>query len=406
VSAYQPKGVLARVLLEPDAPLRDSLTYDITAWALPYAYGLDAFATTERIEADRELAAQIIPATEAGSPYAYLLRWNSPKAVVFLASVLKAGVTGRIADAPFVLGGESFEAGTVLFTRRGNEALGARFDLILAEKSRSQGVALVTTSTGRVDSGSDFGSNRVRFLEAPTVVAVTGTPVSSSAAGEVWHWFEQELEYPISMVNAADLRNLDLSETDVLILPNGSYGSIFTSGLLDDLRSWIRDGGRLIAMERAVAALEGKDGFDIKKRDDKDEDENEDAETEDALRPYADRVRERLTETVAGAVFRTRVDATHPLGFGMEAGYYSLRRTNSEYEYLKDGWNVGVLESGGRLSGYIGSDARDKVEDVLAFAVQEMGRGAVVYLIDNPIYRGFWYGGRLLLGNAVFMSGR
>ncbi|MBN4056163.1 zinc carboxypeptidase [Rhodothermus sp. AH-315-K08] len=406
VSAYQPKGVLARVLLEPDPPLPDSLTYDITAWALPYAYGLDAFATTERIEADQKWTAQVTPPMEAGSPYAYMLRWDSPKTVVFLAGVLAAGVTGRIADAPFVMGGETFDAGTLLFTRTGNEALGARFDRILTKHATAQRVALVTTGTGRVDSGSDFGSNRVRYLKAPKVVVVTGTPISSSAAGEVWHWFEQELEYPVTMVNAADLRSLDLSETDVLILPNGSYGSVLTNGFMDDLRSWIRDGGRLVAMERAVAALEGKDGFDIKKRDNKDEDEDEDAEAEDALRPYADRVREGLTERVAGAVFRTRVDATHPLGFGMESGYYTLRRTNSEYEYLKDGWNVGVLESEGRLSGHIGSDAREKVEDVLAFAVQEMGRGSVAYLIDNPIYRGFWYDGRLLLGNAVFMSGR
>jgi hypothetical protein len=32
-----------------------------------------------------------------------------------------------------------------------------------------------------------------------------------------------------------------------------------------------------------------------------------------------------------------------------------------------------------------------------------MGRGEVVYLADDPLFRGFWYGGRLLLANAVFM---
>ncbi|MEZ4980279.1 MAG: hypothetical protein R2769_01580 [Saprospiraceae bacterium] len=40
ISAYQPKSVLAQVLFEPEGVLSDSLTYDITAWALPYAYGL------------------------------------------------------------------------------------------------------------------------------------------------------------------------------------------------------------------------------------------------------------------------------------------------------------------------------------------------------------------------------
>ncbi|NJO55685.1 MAG: zinc carboxypeptidase, partial [Rhodospirillales bacterium] len=43
ISAFQPKGVLTQVLFDPDAPLVDSLTYDITAWSLPYAHGLKAY---------------------------------------------------------------------------------------------------------------------------------------------------------------------------------------------------------------------------------------------------------------------------------------------------------------------------------------------------------------------------
>jgi len=31
-----------------------------------------------------------------------------------------------------------------------------------------------------------------------------------------------------------------------------------------------------------------------------------------------------------------------------------------------------------------------------------MGRGQVIYLIDNPLYRGFWEQGKLLMANALF----
>ena len=47
VPATQPKGTLVKVLFEPTTHLADSLTYDITAWALPYVYGLDAYALTD-----------------------------------------------------------------------------------------------------------------------------------------------------------------------------------------------------------------------------------------------------------------------------------------------------------------------------------------------------------------------
>jgi hypothetical protein len=47
VNAYQPKSVLLHVLLEPKTFIPDSATYDITAWALPYAYGLKAYGVKE-----------------------------------------------------------------------------------------------------------------------------------------------------------------------------------------------------------------------------------------------------------------------------------------------------------------------------------------------------------------------
>ena len=49
VSTYQPKGVLVKVLFEPRSKLIDSATYDITAWSLPYVYGLQAYAVKEEI---------------------------------------------------------------------------------------------------------------------------------------------------------------------------------------------------------------------------------------------------------------------------------------------------------------------------------------------------------------------
>ncbi|MDX1313960.1 MAG: M14 family metallopeptidase, partial [Eudoraea sp.] len=51
ISSDQKKGTLVKVLFEPDASLSDSLTYDITAWSLPHAYGLDALASTTAVSA-------------------------------------------------------------------------------------------------------------------------------------------------------------------------------------------------------------------------------------------------------------------------------------------------------------------------------------------------------------------
>ena len=39
INTNQPKGKMVKVLFEPKAKLSDSLTYDITAWSIPYAHG-------------------------------------------------------------------------------------------------------------------------------------------------------------------------------------------------------------------------------------------------------------------------------------------------------------------------------------------------------------------------------
>ena len=47
-----------KVLFEPKSWLKDSVTYDITAWALPYAYGLQSHAVKEIVPAAQQTAAK------------------------------------------------------------------------------------------------------------------------------------------------------------------------------------------------------------------------------------------------------------------------------------------------------------------------------------------------------------
>ena len=67
---------------------------------------------------------------------------------------------------------------------------------------------------------------------------------------------------------------------------------------------------------------------------------------------------------------------------------------------------MGVLEGDALVSGFAGYRARAKLRDTLVFGVQEMGRGRVVYMTDDPLFRAFWHNGRLLFANAVFLVGQ
>ena len=403
VSAYQPKSVLTKILFEPRSMPNDSVTYDITAWSLPYAYGLDAYALEERVNPDTDIMPQsTLPDMEIDHPYAYLAEWKSLDDLRFLSAVLQEKVKLRFADKQFVIGGRTFDPGTLILTRAGNEHLNDRFDQIVQETASSLQQPLFPVSSGYVESGADFGSRDVPYLERPLVAMLSDDGVSSGSVGQVWHFFDEKIQYPITLIEAGSFSVDAIKDYNVLILPHGSYDRVLTEARLDDLKTWIRGGGRLIVFEGALSALAGKEGFSLKQTS-----EEPPADSlEQRLRKYGDQRRENVTQTVAGSIYQVQLDNTHPLGYGYPDYYYTLKRSNRTFEFLKDGWNVGVIRKDGYMSGFAGFKARERLEDTLVFGIQDMGRGKIVYFVDDPIFRGFWHNGYMLLGNAIFLVGQ
>lgn len=403
VSTDQPKATLANVLFEPDPNLPDSLTYDITAWALPYAYGLEGFAVRDNLTPDTSTRPDRTPHTpDDGTPYAYLVRWDGFSNAQFLSAILQEDIKLRFATEPFRIDGNDFPRGSLILTRTHNEHMGEAFDETIRSLAREYQQDLYASETGFVEEGSDFGSNTVQFLERPTIAVVAGEHTSSLQLGEVWHFFDQQLQYPATLINGDDLGRMPWEDYDVLVLPDGNYSDVLYSSTMDELTRWIQRGGRAIAIGRAAAHLSGQDGFNLEQKATPETEEDPD----DRLRVFGDREREAARTNVTGAIFHTQVDHTHPLGYGMsDRPYFSLKRGSQAFAFLDDGWNAGVIREGDHVSGFVGSDALPQLEDTLVFGSESMGQGRVIYMIDNPLFRGFWYNGRLVFSNAVFFGG-
>ena len=402
VSLDQPKGRLAAVLFEPEPALADSVTYDVTAWALPYVYGVEGIALEEAVEADG--AGPLSPTMPPASarPYAYALPYEGPADARLLARLLREGVGVRLAPEPFEAGGRRFGRGALVVTRAGNGRLGERFDALVREAAAALGRPLVAVASGFAASGGpDLGSDRVGFVRPPRVAVLADEPTSPTALGEVWHWFDQTVEYPATLLTAERFSRADLDETDVLVMPDGSWGDWLTDDRAETLLDWTRAGGRIIALERAATVLAAKGGFGAEVR----KAPEADSTAEARLRRYADREREGVSESVPGAVYRVALDGSHPLAYGYPDYTYVVKRSDAAVDFLKDGWNVGVVRGGAPAAGFAGRAAQRRLEDTLVFGVEDVGGGSVVYLLDTPLFRGFWADGHLLFANAVFGLG-
>ncbi|MCR9228067.1 MAG: M14 family metallopeptidase [Flavobacteriaceae bacterium] len=396
VSTDQPKGTLVKVLFEPNAKLSDSLTYDITAWSLPYAYGLDAVASTSPV-ASQNVQQTTASANIGSGSYAYLTDWNSMDDARFLAALLREGIRVRKADHPFTIEGKSFERGTLIITKGDNEN---KEDFIstlqtIATKFKKD---ITSTATGFVDSGKDFGSSSIQMITKPKIAVLSGGPTSTLRFGEVWHFFEQQLHYPLTVIDDEYAGRVDLNQYDILVLPDGRYGNYFNEEELTELKSWVRKGGKIIAMGGSIDALDGEKGFGIqkKKSEEKENDEN-------TPQPYKDWERERIKGAITGAIFKTKVDNTNPLAYGYGTDYFSLKLGSSAYEYLGNGNAVYLEQNTKPFSGFAGVEARKRISGSLIFGIENHGRGQVIYMVDNPLFRGFWENGKLFFANALFM---
>ncbi len=405
ISAYQPKSRLVKVLFEPRSFLSDSATYDITAWSIPYAYGIKAYAVKDKLDVGAYKT--VPPVNTVQSNYGLLIPYNSFNASKLLCYLLQQNVRVRYSEKPFTYNGKNYGSGTLIILK-GNNIPG--WNQITNDACKQFNIQPDDVESGFVEKGADFGSDYVHYIHAPKVALLTGKNVSAEAAGEVWNLFDQTLHYPITQLNAENLADFNLNDYNVLVIPNGYY-SFNDKSTTDALQNFVKKGGKIVALENGAAQLATLDfGFKLKDNDDKDNDDDSSKTKSKAdyssLKKYADRERNALPNSIPGAIYKMELDSTHPLAFGYPGFYYTLKQDGRLYEFLKDGWNVGVVKQSDYISGFVGSKLKPKLEDGLLFGVTDYGNGNVVVLSDDVLFRLFWQNGKMLFTNAVFLVGQ
>jgi len=408
IDSHQPNSALLGVLFDPDPVLSDSLTYDITTWALPFAYGLQCYGLTSRIQSGDtfEFATKSV-AKKIESPYAWVIDYKTDEGTTLLAQLLKNGVVVRVADSPFTSEGIDFDRGTLVITKRNNEALLDEIASMLEAGDRDiAGLRVTEVRSGLSEAGPDLGSEHFHYLKAPRVAVFSGESVSSLSFGEVWHKFEQIYKYPVTVTKG--MNRMDLDNFDVVVMPRGWYS--LNENQMNELSSWVNDGGQLIAIGGACRTFADKEGWGLsRKGDDIDEGMREDEydahSKSDRFAPFALDTRMSIMDDIPGAVYKIGLDNTHPLAYGYGNHYLSIKTSAQRYAPLNNGGNVGVLSGSAEpFSGFSGARANRALDNSLSFGAHSMGGGNAIYLVDNVLFRAFWKNGHQIFGNAVFFG--
>lgn len=391
VEGQKKKSNLIQALLEPQTIISDSVTYDITSWALPYAYGLKAVASNQTVSAD-SLTVQRQENKINPNAYAYAAERKSFQDGRFLAALIKAGIRVYYNEIALSNGGKTWDPGSVFVLKGENrqfENLGEVITKIAAETTQE----VISLSTGFSRQGPDLGSNKMSYISNKNIALLRSDQASPAGYGEIWHFFEQQLYYPIIQLDDQRLSKRYLQNIDVLILPPGNFSQLLQN---NSLIEWLEDGGRMIALGSALNAFANHDRFSLKEKEFP-------SINEDKKITYGEQEREYIRSVIYGSIYNASVDITHPLALGYNKNYYTLKTNERAYELNEDIETVASLDKNVQpIAGFSGELAIKQQSESLLFGVERVGRGSVVYMVDNPLYRSFWENGKLWLVNALF----
>ena len=421
ISTSQPRHLFVNSVMQQGLAIEDSVMYDMATWSIPLAYNLEAYTTarmpsvpTSVVEAAPEVTSGV---ENADAQYAYVIDWQQRYAPKALAMLWEAGYRVRSVREGFSDGSRRFGPGSLVVL------MGRNYDKLDEAADDMQRIAgeadvrIVGFDTGRMEEGLDLASSDSRPIEAPKVLLMTDPPFSSYTAGQLWYVFDRETALPVTRLRTSELTDVDLGEYDVLVLPGaGDLGEALDSTQVDRLRRWVQGGGTLVATESSALFLtKDASGFtDVEQVSDEDEAEEEDgdeSEDEAAEPDPAFYTRYEALEDSAGlaripgSAFRARLDTSNPLAFGMPEHLYSLRFSTDALEPSDDLQTVGYYDEAAQIlaAGYASQENQRKLAGKAFAAVQPMGEGKVVFLVDNTQYRLFWVGPMRLVQNAVML---
>lgn len=193
---------------------------------------------------------------------------------------------------------------------------------------------------------------------------------------------------------------------NTLILADGYYN--FTEDQKKQLDAWILNGGKVIVMNAATALFEDREGYALSlfaSKEDKEKSEKDEKELELKKRflDFEGSERRAISGSIPGAIMENKLDITYPMSFGLGGSYYSLKTNEKCYPLLKKAINVAYIPKEYKSYGFVGNDMKKKLPETVSFAVDKKGEGSVIYMVDNPLFRGFWENGILLFSNALFL---
>ncbi|HET6995105.1 MAG TPA: M14 metallopeptidase family protein, partial [Chitinophagaceae bacterium] len=327
VPLNQPQYKVIKAIFSRTLNYKDSLFYDITAWTMPLAFGINS---DEMNAAQLNQAAPGNPVVDNMPPgtvitksgYGYLMDWRGFNAPAALYELLDNGINVKVATSKFdmMVGGQplKFNYGTILIPLQLQAAGNDKILSVLQKVATKYLVNIYSLEGGNALNGIDAGSSRFAAITKPAIAMLVGQGVNATDAGEAWYLLDQRMNIPATHLEIPVFNRIELNRYNTIIMVGGTYTDLNK----EKLKNWVQSGGTLVLTEEAInwAAQNGISEVKFKRA-------KSPADSMQRL-SYVDREQVDGAQQVYGAIFGAEIDNTHPLAYGYTQKTVSLFKAN------------------------------------------------------------------------------
>jgi hypothetical protein len=389
----------------------DSLFYDISAWSLPLAFNINhsiiektAFSTNligKEITENSTMKGEIVGGK---SDFGYAFEWDDYLAPLLLNAVLMDGLQAKLANAPFKIGTNNFNYGTVFIPVQNQSKSSEAIHNLLEKTVKKTGVKIFALQTGLASEGVDLGSPSLANIKKPNVALLVGEGVTNTDAGEVWHLLDTRYEMQAVQIDVTNMTRAKLDNYSCVVMVDGNY----TAGTATKIREYLATGGTVVAFGKAVKFLKNNDLCTVEFKNINQSGFPKSFGNKEKMprRPYDKFDDDEGAQVIGGAIFEAELDLTHPLAYGYRTAKLPVFRGDTMFMELP----INPYSSPARytanplLSGYLNSQNRELSKSSASIIVSNVGTGRVIASIDNPNFRSFWYGTNKVMANMILFG--
>ncbi|MEQ1604618.1 MAG: M14 family zinc carboxypeptidase [Pyrinomonadaceae bacterium] len=430
-------------------PKEDYGFYDITAWSLPLAFGVDAWWTEESPNVQGAMVdAETLATAKRGSvtgraAISYVIPYETDSTAAMIMRLQQNGCKVAVATRQLNAGGRNWPAGTfVVRVSRNPESVHDK----ISQFSREMGVNVTAINSGFSDEGdTSVGGEAVISLREPKIAIAADEGVTQESYGSIW-WTFDKFGVKFTPMTIANIKGGGLKGYNVLILPEGSAGrymSSFGSGGVSTLKEFASDGGTIVTISGASVFATLKDvGLSSSKMVGSDDDEQKGKVPDDAkeAKPTASPAPEptpapdvksdrtdgfpglppiaspsanlnKVPEALPGAIFRATVDRTTYLNYGVNKDEIPVLIASAYFfRYSKEGTNALVFDAAPKkpltVSGFVWEGNTERLLKGSSYVIDEsIGGGHVVMFAEDPFFRGMTRSTTRQFFNAITFNG-